>query len=480
MNRIETKIIVMVTNKLAAAKECDAKTDLIEELSENLYQRYLDLTAAGVPEQAALCRAMDSLGDVKELLEYLAYLSEDEGGAGIAEPLEKPDTLEPLGVEEPEAPQIEWSETPQAEYSTGEQKQRTTNNKKSWSYSINSDKLEKGIEDIVNMAMSAARGAVDIASDVTRNISENVTKTFKNFEFSGDIHFDREDDKEKSRCEIQCDQVHSLDVNLFNGDIRLEVNDMAESITLMGDTSNIEFSVVEDGVLRVRQRNTAGGSVIFGRGISWADLDIAIPFKSWKRIGLQSVAGDVTLEDSLVCDALYMNTKSGDVTLDGSSSLINAEKVAVRTLSGDVNVSSLVGSLYVNSTSGDVTVEECQLGICGVITTSGDVSVECDVNELSCSSSSGDVEITAIGQMPSSIKAATTSGDVRLEMIAADGFTLAYRTVSGDISYDVDDLDQWTEQRDSSKKGAIIYRNGHPGQVQLSTVSGDIDLTLQP
>ena len=90
MNRIETKIIVMVTNKLAAAKECDAKTDLIEELSENLYQRYLDLTAAGVPEQAALCRAMDSLGDVKELLEYLAYLSEDEGGAGIAEPLEKP------------------------------------------------------------------------------------------------------------------------------------------------------------------------------------------------------------------------------------------------------------------------------------------------------------------------------------------------------------------------------------------------------
>ena len=59
MNRIETKIIVMVTNKLAAAKECDAKTELIEELSENLYQRYLDLTAAGVPEQEALQQAMD-------------------------------------------------------------------------------------------------------------------------------------------------------------------------------------------------------------------------------------------------------------------------------------------------------------------------------------------------------------------------------------------------------------------------------------
>ena len=159
---------------------------------------------------------------------------------------------------------------------------------------------------------------------------------------------------------------------------------------------------------------------------------------------------------------------------------INAEKVAVRTLSGDVNVSSLVGSLYINSTSGDVTVEDCQLKTCGVITTSGDIFVECDMEELSCSSASGDVEITAIGQMPSAIKAATTSGDVRLEMIAADGFTLAYRTVSGDISYDVDALDQWTEQRESGKKGAIIYRSGQPGQVQISTVSGDIDLTLEP
>lgn len=478
MNRIETKIIVMVTNKLAAAKECDAKTELIEELSENLYQRYLDLTAAGVPEQEAMQQAMDSLGDVKELLEYLACLSEADGGAKVVDKVTL-QGLEPLQVEAPEIPRVEWQE-PLGGHSAGEQSQRTSSyNKRNWSQNFNADKLEKGIEDIVSMAMSAARGAVDIASDVTRNISENVTKTFKNFEFSGDVHFDR-DGKEKSHYEIPCDQIHSLEVNLFNGDIRLEVDDEAENIMLIGDRDNVEFSIGEDGVLRVRQRNTAGGSVIFGRGVGWADLDITIPFKSWKRIGLQSTAGDISLEDSLVCDALYMNTKSGDITLDGGSSLVNGEKVAVRTLSGDISVSGLVGSLYANSASGDVTVEECQLKNCGVITTSGDVSVECDVNELNCSSASGDVEITAIGQMPSMIKAATTSGDVRLEMIAADGFTLAYRTVSGDISYDVDDLDQWTEQRESGKKGAIIYRNGQPGQVQISTVSGDIDLTLQP
>ena len=48
MNRIETRIIMMVTNRLSAAKDSEEKTELIEELSENLYQRYTDLTAADV------------------------------------------------------------------------------------------------------------------------------------------------------------------------------------------------------------------------------------------------------------------------------------------------------------------------------------------------------------------------------------------------------------------------------------------------
>ena len=153
--------------------------------------------------------------------------------------------------------------------------------------------------------------------------------------------------------------------------------------------------------------------------------------------------------------------------------------MAVRTMSGDVNASGLAGSLYVNSTSGDVTVENCDLKTCGAISTSGDIYVECQVNELNCSSTSGDVELTFTESIPASIKAATTSGDIRLELCGGEGFTLGYRTISGDISYDLDDLDQWAEQRESSKKGAILYRSGEPAKVQLSTVSGDIDMTLE-
>ena len=51
MDRMKTRFIIAVTTRLAAAEDSNAKTDLIEELSDNLYQRYLDLTASGMAEE---------------------------------------------------------------------------------------------------------------------------------------------------------------------------------------------------------------------------------------------------------------------------------------------------------------------------------------------------------------------------------------------------------------------------------------------
>lgn len=81
MDRIKTKIIIAVTNKLSAAADTDARTDLIEELSENLYQRYEDLIAEGITEGEAFQQAMENLGDVNELLAYLADTAGQEGAA---------------------------------------------------------------------------------------------------------------------------------------------------------------------------------------------------------------------------------------------------------------------------------------------------------------------------------------------------------------------------------------------------------------
>ena len=68
----------IVTKRLAAAPESTAKSELIEELSENLFSRYTDLTAGGVSEEDARDRAVDALGDTNELVEYLKGLEPDQ------------------------------------------------------------------------------------------------------------------------------------------------------------------------------------------------------------------------------------------------------------------------------------------------------------------------------------------------------------------------------------------------------------------
>lgn len=78
MEEIKTRFTALVTEKLSAAPDGAAKADLIEELSENLYQRWLDMTAAGMSEDEAWQKAAEELGDTAELVDYLKSLQPDE------------------------------------------------------------------------------------------------------------------------------------------------------------------------------------------------------------------------------------------------------------------------------------------------------------------------------------------------------------------------------------------------------------------
>ena len=71
MDEMKVKLADAVAARLTAAPRSDAKDELIEELSDNLYRRFLDMTSAGMEEEAAFSRALEDLGDVDELLSYL-------------------------------------------------------------------------------------------------------------------------------------------------------------------------------------------------------------------------------------------------------------------------------------------------------------------------------------------------------------------------------------------------------------------------
>lgn len=78
MEEMKLTLKEIVAQRLAAAPDSAAKAELIEELSENLYCRYSDLTASGVEPEEARDRAVDALGDTDELVEYLKSLEPDQ------------------------------------------------------------------------------------------------------------------------------------------------------------------------------------------------------------------------------------------------------------------------------------------------------------------------------------------------------------------------------------------------------------------
>lgn len=71
MDEMKVKLTAAVAARLTAAPASEEKDELIEELSDNLYRRFLEMNGAGVPEEEAFNRALDDLGDVDELLAYL-------------------------------------------------------------------------------------------------------------------------------------------------------------------------------------------------------------------------------------------------------------------------------------------------------------------------------------------------------------------------------------------------------------------------
>ena len=77
MDRIKTRLIIAEANRLSAAEDTNARADLFEELSENLYQRYLALIGSGVSEEDPSQQALDALGYVDGLLECLRSLGPD-------------------------------------------------------------------------------------------------------------------------------------------------------------------------------------------------------------------------------------------------------------------------------------------------------------------------------------------------------------------------------------------------------------------
>ena len=147
MERIRTRFIIAVTERLASAADSTAKVELIEELSDNLYQRFQELLGNGVPEEEAYRQALEDLGDVEELLAYLESLGPDGS-----------------------LPRQESAPT------------RFT------------EELFQGMESIVRETVSQTRDAVDQAADIVKGVADKIKDKYPDgFKGKVYVHFDGDD-----------------------------------------------------------------------------------------------------------------------------------------------------------------------------------------------------------------------------------------------------------------------------------------------
>ena len=90
MEKMKTRFIIAVTGRLAAAEETTAKVELIEELSDNLYQRFQELLGNGVPEEEAYRQALEDLGVTDETHRLMTYAELNAMDSGSGSPYGDP------------------------------------------------------------------------------------------------------------------------------------------------------------------------------------------------------------------------------------------------------------------------------------------------------------------------------------------------------------------------------------------------------
>ena len=456
MNNAKTRFVIAISQKLSAAPDSGAKVDLIEELSENLYGRYQDMVAGGMPEDEAYAAALDKLGDVNELLAYLDCCGEQDAGA----------------------------DGPSGQGGADD-----------WFGSL-SGFIRQTLDQAVNATTDAA-AMVRAAAGQLRD-----SDGFRFNAAGGEAIRANKGDKrvplrtgDDEELEFSSQGLRGLRVSVV-GDLSVCLSgDPDAPIWLRGDIDDLEAVTDPDGVLNITQEKSAGGSFFFSRGLSSASIELTIPQRHWEQLEISTTNGDVDIHDGVLeADTISLKTVSGDMELDslevqrleaettsGDLELtdVKVQRLEVTTTSGDLSLTNgACDELLFHSTSGDLDGSDVTAAVL-VQTISGDVTLNGYIRALKADSASGDLELVS-EMLPETLELSTKSGDCSVCIPDCDGFILRFSTVSGELSSDFPLTTAAGERRGRGGRAGVAeayYKDGGDGRVfALSSVSGDIEL----
>ena len=146
----------------------------------------------------------------------------------------------------------------------------------------------------------------------------------------------------------------------------------------------------------------------------------------------------------------------------------NLTEVRLNSVSADFDVAALTvkNTLIFDSVSGDLETDFITADSAEVNAVSGKIDLDGSFRQVIGGSTSGEVDL-ALRKCPDKIELTTVSGDVDLELPRSAGFTLRYSTASGDLE---SDFPLTTE-----RNGGHICGDGS-GSITIDTTSGDLKI----
>ena len=497
MDDMKLKLSEAVAARLSAAPASKEKDELIEELSDNLYRRFLEMSGAGVPEEEAFTRSLDDLGDVDELLAYLGVEPQAEPDTAANRPDTRPAVVSPeAGGQTPpqDAPQGGPAGDGGVHYSYGPNAAQSDLD----AILANVGEICRVAVDQVKEAAKQAKDAIQRRTTVERGdkrvrVHFNTTPEgftppdppappeAKGWEFEAELDSDegrffagagpkeKKDvvygfgyDKARGGFFAQWGEYQGGQVQgpRFNGtDSRMEHNeDDSYSVTALRDLRGIEvFTAAGDVTIHVSEAPDAG--VIIDGDVD--DLDVTC-----------SADGVLTIREGRTASSSFFSRVgigSADVELYLPSR--HWEMITVTTSSGDVEFDQDgldVDHLAITTASGDLS---CRLKACRALcfkSTSGDLELEGACGDLTANTMSGDISLRR-GQFGTA-RVKTASGKLELEGTCEN---LTAETMSGDISLCQGELGT---ARLKTASGDIEL-DGAAGSVWCSSVSGDVSVT---
>ena len=517
MDDMKLKLSEAVAARLSAAPASKEKDELIEELSDNLYRRFLEMSGAGVPEEEAFTRSLDDLGDVDELLAYLGVepagdvtIDRQEGQTRITTKDGQKITINGADGENIVLNTGDGGEAPPQDAPQGGPE---GDGGVHYSYDPNAaqsdlDAILANVGEICRVAVDQVKEAAKQAKDAIQRrttvergdkrvrVHFNTTPEgftppappdppappeAKGWEFEAELDSDegrffagagpkeKKDvvygfgyDKARGGFFAQWGEYQGGQVQgpRFNGtDSYMEHNeDDSYSVTALRDLRGIEvFTAAGDVTIHVSEAPDAG--VIIDGDVD--DLDVTC-----------SADGVLTIREGRTASSSFFSRVGiGSADVELYLPRRHWETITVTTSSGDVEFDQDgldVDQLAITTASGDL---NCRLKACRALcfkSTSGDLELEGACGDLTANTMSGDISLRR-GQFGTA-RVKTASGKLELEGTCEN---LTAETMSGDISLCQGELGT---ARLKTASGDIELE-GTAGSVWCSSMSGDVSVT---